>query len=269
MRGSDRKLRFVEIDGFQIAYELAGEGPAVVLLHGFFGDHRVWRRQFELADAFTVVAWDGPGCGGSSTPPQNFRMRDYANALAKFLVVLGLDRPHLVGNSFGGTMALQLAALHPTMVRSVVASDTYAGWSGSFPAEFVEARLAQSLADLELPPEVVAAKWLPGFVTSSARADVGDELRGFIADFNPEGMRVMMRALAEADIRDDLPTIQVPVLLIWGEADVRSPLTVAEALHTALAGSRLAVLPGAGHLSQVEAADAFNAELRRFLASIP
>src|SRR5919204_4771035 len=109
MQRDKREVQYVEVDGLQIAYQRKGDGPPVVFLHGFFGDHRVWRRQLELTDSFTVVAWDTPGCGGSTVPSPTFQMRDYADTLAKFLAAIGLERPHLVGNSFGGTLALQLS----------------------------------------------------------------------------------------------------------------------------------------------------------------
>lgn len=240
----------------------------MVLLHGFFGDHRVWRHQFELGDEYTVVAWDAPGCGRSSVPPPTFRMADYADTLAKFIQALGLERPHVVGNSFGGTLALELCVRHPAVPRSLVLGDSYAGWRGSFPAEVVAQRLSQSLPDLELPAEQVVAKWIPGLVTASAPAAAVDELGAIISDFDPEGMRVMIQALAEADLRDALTRIKVPTCLIWGDHDVRSPLPVAQDIHTRIPGSRLVVIAGAGHLSHLEAPERFNAELRAFLGSM-
>jgi pimeloyl-ACP methyl ester carboxylesterase len=261
--------QYADIDALQIAYRKDGNGQPVVFLHGFFGDHRVWRWQSALADQYTVVAWDAPGCGRSSIPPPNFRMPDYADCLASFIQALGLDRPHIVGNSFGGTLALQLCIRYPDVVRSVVAADTYAGWSGSFTPEVVAGRLSQSLPDLDLPADQVVAKWIPGFVTAAAPQSVKDELGGIASDFHPAGMRVMIQALAEADLRDGLPRVAVPTLLIWGDKDVRSPLTVAEDLRVRIPGSRLVVIPGAAHLSHAEAPDRFNAELRSFLQSFP
>ena len=79
------------------------------------------------------------------------------------------------------------------------------------------------------------------------------------------GSRVMLHAMAEADLRDVLPRIKAPTLLLYGDADVRSPLGVGEALHAQIPTSTLVVMPGAGHLSNIEAADRFNAEVRTFL----
>lgn len=90
----------------------------------------------------------------------------------------------------------------------------YAGWSGSFPADVVAARLANSLQDLELPRAQVVTKWLPGFITPAATAELRDELASMVADFDPLGMRPMILALAEADLRAALPQITAPTLLI-------------------------------------------------------
>jgi pimeloyl-ACP methyl ester carboxylesterase len=258
----------VVINGRRIAYRRAGEGPPIVFLHGFFGDHRVWNHQLDLADSYSVVAWDAPGCGGSTEPPEPFRMADYADLLAAFIEAVGLEHPHVVGNSFGATLALELACRHPAIPRSVVAADGYAGWSGSFPPEVVADRLTRSLPDLALSGPELAAKWMPGFVTPAAPPAVVDELTAITADFRADGMSVMIRALADADLRDELPRMTVPTLLIWGTGDVRSPVAVGEDLRARIAGSRLVLIPGAGHLSQVEAPDRFNAEVRSFLQSV-
>src|ERR671911_474797 len=94
--------------GIPGGYERVGDGPPVVLVHGFVGDGpTTWRRQLDaLSDEFTVVAWDAPGAGGSSDPPLGFGMVDYVDCLAGFVDALGLDRPNVVGLSFGGSLAL-------------------------------------------------------------------------------------------------------------------------------------------------------------------
>ena len=219
MQGREHALGRVEIDGLEIAYQRVGDGHPVVFLHGFFGDHRVWRDQLELADDWTVVAWDAPGCGGSTQPPATFTIADYADTLAEFIAELGLDRPHLVGNSFGGALALELAARHPTIPASLVVNGGSAGWSGSFPPEVVAERLRQSLEALDLPAEEVVSRWVPQFVTSSAAEPVVSELSTIISDVRRDGMRVMMRAYAEADLRPELARVTAPTLLIWGEED--------------------------------------------------
>src|SRR5206468_58891 len=96
--------------------------------------------------------------------------------------------------------------------------------------------------------------------------EVVEEFRATLLGTHPGGFRSTARAFAEADLRDFLPEIDLPTLLVYGDRDVRAPLEVAQALHAAIRGSELVVIPGAGHILNVEAASRFNAELRGFLS---
>jgi pimeloyl-ACP methyl ester carboxylesterase len=263
-------LTGVEIGGLRVAYRRAGEGPPLVLLHGGLADSREWRRQLEgLADEFTVVAWDAPGCGGSADPPGTFRLHDYADCLARVIEALDLRRPHVGGLSWGGGLALELYRRHPQVPRSLVLASAYAGWAGSLPPEAVQERLRRGMREAELPPAQWVRGYLPGLFTDSAPAEVVEEALAIMLDVRPGGMRPMLRGFAEADLRDVLPRIHVPTLLLYGDADRRSPVeAVARDLHARIPGSRLVVLPGVGHQSDMEAPERFNAEVRRFIRSV-
>jgi pimeloyl-ACP methyl ester carboxylesterase len=116
-------METVEVDGLRIAYERAGSGPALVLLHGYVADGpTTWRQQLDdLCDEFTVVAWDAPGTGGSSDPPESFGMSGYADCLAGFVGALRLTTPSVLGLSFGGALALSLHDRHPSIPRNAPA----------------------------------------------------------------------------------------------------------------------------------------------------
>lgn len=241
-----------------------------MLLHGGWSDSRQWRPQLEaLSDEFDVVAWDAPGCGGSSDPPTPADLGTYADAVAGLAAALDLDRPHLGGLSFGGGLAIEVVHRHPTLPRSLLLAGAYAGWRGSLPPEEVEARLARVLAERDRPP----ATWAPGYLDGFFGGPVGDELRdevlAIMLDVRPGGVEPMLRSFAAADLRHVLPTITVPTLVIHGELDARSPPSVAEELHARIPGSELVVLPGVGHIVSLEASAAFDAEARRFLGSVP
>jgi pimeloyl-ACP methyl ester carboxylesterase len=106
-------------------------------------------------------------------------------------------------------------------------------------------------------------------MSDSAPAEVVDEVRAILLDFHPRGQRALLRAgFAEHDVRDVLGAIDVPTLLLYGDKDVRSPLTVAEEMHASIRGSRLMVIPGAGHMADMESANRFNVEVRTFLKSV-
>jgi pimeloyl-ACP methyl ester carboxylesterase len=256
----------IDVEGLRIAYERAGAGPALVLLHGFVGDGATtWRRQIEaLSDEFTVVAWDAPGAGGSSDPPESFGMAGYADCLAGFVAGLGLERPIVAGLSFGGALAIEFGRRHPAVPKALVLASAYAGWAGSLPTQVAEQRLRQSLALASVTPDEFRATLLPSmFSVGAASANVA-EFGVSLAAFHPAGFPAMARACAE-DLRDALPHLRSPTLLVYGDRDVRAPLDVARHLHAAIAGSRLAVLPDVGHLCNIEASDEFNAIVRAFL----
>lgn len=256
----------VEVAGLRIAYQRAGRGPALVLLHGAYEDSRIWRPQLEaLSDEFTVVAWDAPGCGNSTVPPPDFSGEDFGTALAGFLRAAVPERPSVLGLSWGSGVALELYRGHPELPSSLILASAYAGWAGSLPPEEVDRRNAQVLSELDQPPEKFIPVWLPTLVTEHADPAVVNEVSGIMADFHPAGMRAVLNASGHADYRDVLPTITVPTLLLYGEKDVRSPLSVAHEMHRQIPGSTLAVIPDVGHLACAEAPAAFNAEVRRFL----
>jgi pimeloyl-ACP methyl ester carboxylesterase len=259
----------VEVGGLTVAYRRAGKGPALVLLHGAYEDSRIWSRQLDgLSDTFTVIAWDAPGCGRSDDPPETFSASDYGDCVAGFLDALQLTDPHVLGLSWGSALALGLYERHPDTMASLVLASAYAGWAGSLSPEEVQRRTEQVLREVDLPPEQFVGDWLPTLFTASASSEAVDEVTAIMCDFHPAGMRTAVLAMAAADYRPVLPTITVPTLLLYGEADVRSPLSVARDLHAQIPRSTLVVLPGAPHLAQVETPDLFNAAVRDFLAGI-
>jgi pimeloyl-ACP methyl ester carboxylesterase len=261
-------MKRIEIDALGIAYERTGGGPPVVLLHGGVSDHREWRPQVDrLAEEFDVVAWDAPGNGASDDPPPGWRMPEYADCLASFIRALALDRPHVVGLSFGSTLALELYRRHPELPRSLALLGAYAGWAGSLPPEEIAARLTGVERDLAHSPAELASTWLPTLLTADAPPGLAEELFAIVADVHPDGTRTMVRAMAEADLRDVLPRVAAPTLLLYGELDARSPLRVARDLHERIPGSTLVVVEGAGHMVNVEAPERTTAELRTFLAA--
>ena len=256
---------YVEIGGLRVAYERAGRGPPLVLLHGILSDSRAWTRQLAgLADRFTVVAWDAPGAGRSADPPESFRASDYADCLSEFIVALELDPAHVLGLSWGGVLAQELYRRHPERVRSLILADTYAGWKGSLPKAVCDERLASCLRESRLPPDEWVPGWLPGLLSENAPAELREEMVEVMSDFHPAGYRAMALAVADSDTRDLLPRIGVPTLLLWGELDGRSPLSVAEQLRDAIPGAQLTVIPDTGHVSNIEQPARFNAAVRDF-----
>ena len=193
-------------------------------------------------------------------------MLGYADCLAEFIQRLGLHRPHMAGLSFGGALVIEFCRRHPAIPATAILASAYAGWAGSLPADAVQQRLSQAMRLADLPGHEFVGALLPTMFSASTPPQTVAAFEAAMRAFHPVGFRAMARASAE-DLRDALPDIAVPTLLVYGDADLRAPLTVAEALRAAIAGSTLVVLPGAGHVCTVEAPNEFNRAVRNFLRS--
>ena len=262
-------MEVVRANGLEIAYRRAGEGAPLVLVHGAAEDGRVWRPQLDgLADEFTVVAWDEPGSGGSADVPADFGLGDYAGCLAALIEILGLGPAHVAGLSWGGTVALELYRHRPGLVATLILADTYAGWKGSLPEHELRARVAGAAEMLAAPVDEFDPT-LPGLFAGDPPAEFVPLLEGMAADVRRESLRVQLPVMAEADQRDLLARVAVPTLLIWGERDARSPLSVAHRFEEAIPDATLVVIPGCGHVSNLERPGRFNEAVRRFCRAHP
>jgi pimeloyl-ACP methyl ester carboxylesterase len=262
-------VEFVTANGLEIACERVGEGPPLVLVHGAPADGRLWQPQVAaLADEFTVVAWDEPGAGRSSDLPVGFGLADYADCLAALIEALSLGPSHVAGLSWGGTVVLELYRRHPELVATLILADTYAGWKGSLPEQEVKARVAVLHRMLAAPAEEFDPT-PPGLFGGDPPPEFVPLLREIFAAVRRENLRTLLLVMAEADQRDLLPRIDAPTLLIWGELDARSPLSVARHFDQAIPDTKLVVIPGAGHLSNLEQPERFNQAVREFCWAHP
>jgi pimeloyl-ACP methyl ester carboxylesterase len=203
----------------------------------------------------------------SSDPPGTFTTASYADCLARFLDAAGIEQAHILGLSWGGILAQEFYRLHADRFRSLILADTYAGWRGSLPEAVWKERLASCLKDASRPPGALVAKFVPGVFTDAASQDLREEFSAIVSEFHPVGFRLMSLSSAEVDTRDLLPSIDVVTLVLWGDDDRRSPLHIAEEVHAAISGAELAIIPNAGHLSNMEQPDVFNGHVRRFCLS--
>lgn len=123
-----------KVNALSVACERTGDGPALVLLHGFAVDTRMWRPQLEcLSDKFTVIAWDALGAGQSPDPLETFGIGEWADCLAGILDAAGVQRARILGLSWGEILAQEFYRRHSARVLYLVLADTYAGWKGSLP----------------------------------------------------------------------------------------------------------------------------------------
>ena len=262
-------VEIVPVNGVEIAYERAGTGRPLVLVHGAVADSRMWSPHLAgLAGDFTVIAWDEPGAGRSAGVPADFTLADYADCLAGLIAAVAAGPAHVAGLSWGGTLALELSHRHPELVATLILAGAYAGWNGSLPKDEVQARVAGVQATLAAPDDAFDPTF-PGLFAGDSPPEAVALMAAMAADVRRESMRIALGLMAETDLNDLLPRLAAPTLLIWGELDARSPLAVARRFAAEIPDARLVVLPDAGHMTNLEQPQAFNAAVRDFCRAHP
>jgi 3-oxoadipate enol-lactonase len=252
-------------DGTRLAGRIDGPTgrPAVLLANSLGTDHRMWDPQIPvLSERLRVIRFDTRGHGRSDVPPGPYTIERLGRDLLAILDGLTIERAHLCGLSLGGMVVLWVAALHPQRVDRAVFANTAArigtakGWEERIAT--VRGGAMQAVRDL-----VVARFLAEPFRTSNPEVVrwVGD----MVEATPPTGYIGSCAALGDADLHGLVRTIQLPSLVIGGDLDESTPAHQARELHTAIAGSELIILKGAGHLSNVERPDEFSHALLSFL----
>lgn len=252
----------------EIAWDERGSGDAVLFLHGFPFSRRMWQPQLDaLPDGWLGIAPDLRGFGESAAPAAPaYTMEQHAADALALLDHLGIERAVVCGLSMGGYIAFALHRTAPARVRALVLADTRAE------PDSAEAR-AQRLEQAERIAANGAADFGDGMLAKvlapGAAAAVRRQVESMIERTRSETLVRALRGLAERpDSRPGLAAIQVPVLVIGGEEDGITPPDTLRSLAGAIPGARLALLPGAGHVANLEAEPAFSRALVDFLGSL-
>ncbi len=255
----------LKVDGISIYYEVRGQGPALVFLHGGFGDLRMWNDQVDFfARNFRVIRYDQPGFGKSTKPESEYSA---AAVLLKLLDHLEIQKANLAGNSMGGTLAIDFAILHPDRVSSLVivgsGADGY-----PIPKEDQDRMNAvfATAAQKGLPQAVEL--WLTNPMVAAAMSQpsskelleqmVNDNAGIFLMRFwplekmNPPGLQ-------------RLKEIQAPMLLVMGNKDTPIIHAIADATAAGIPGTKIITLEGTDHLPQMEKPAEFNQIVSEFL----
>nr|WP_255216485.1 alpha/beta hydrolase [Pseudenhygromyxa sp. WMMC2535] len=257
----------------RLRYWEGGDGPPVLLLHGF-GAHAIfqWTPQARaLAQSFRVVMPDLLWFGGSSSTLADYSLDHQLTALLALLDHLGIERVHVIGVSYGGLLAYELAAIHPQRVERVVIVDSpgrvykredYQALLTRFEVEdFGEVLVPDTRAEVERLLAIASYRPppLPGWAADSVLEELYSK--------NQREQRGLLQAVvAEADTASERPgALTQPTLLVWGREDPIFPLGLGERLEASLPAAELVVLDEARHAPNVEHAREFNALVEAFL----
>lgn len=252
-----------------LAFEDEGSGTALLLIHGFPHDRRLWIPQLSaLSSSMRVIVPDLRGFGVSPAATTTVTMDEHADDLKLLLQRRGIRQAVVAGLSMGGYVALAFMARYPAMVRGLVLCNTRATPDG---AEERERREATARKVLEHGVADLAEAMLPKMLTPgtlSTRPELASTIRGMMAGQPTAGVVSGLRGMAKRPDRTPmLPGIAVPTLIISGSKDEAVAPAESEAMARAIPGSKLTVFPDVAHLSNVEAPEAFNALLRDFVVS--
>lgn len=254
----------------RIALEQAGSGEAVLFLHGIGGNRTNWRRQIEaLSDHFLAAAWDLRGYGDSDDYDGLFTFEAVRDDLDRTLDHLGVGTAHLVGLSLGGRISLDFAVNRSGRVKSLTLADTSAGSDDMNSEEKIEAFLDQRLKPLRegLSPADTAPKLRDRLAGPGASEEAREEIRASLAAQRSESYaKTLEGAVRHQSFEPE--AVAVPTLVVTGEHDVMAPPDVARDLAGRIAGARFEVIAEAGHLSNIEAPEAFNHVLLSFLREV-
>jgi pimeloyl-ACP methyl ester carboxylesterase len=242
----------------------------LVLLHAFPLDSRVWEEQLALADhGWRVIAPDfrGFGSSGAADPPAS-SVDDYAGDVIDLLDRLHIDDAVIGGVSLGGYVAFAIFRHAPRYVRALMFVDTRSE-ADTPEGVIARQRMLRSLGEHGTMPivEEMVPK-LVGPTTLRSRPAIVERVRAMAMTSTPGAIAGAVQALmTRPDSTPLLSTIHCPVLIIVGEEDALTPVAFSERMQKAIGGAELAIIPGAGHLSNLERSDAFNAVATTFLNS--
>lgn len=261
------ETQFANINGAQIAYEVTGCGPPLLLLHAGLGDRRMWSAQIlPFAEHFTVIRYDARGFGETRKPPMPFSA--HADALG-LLDHLGIERAALIGVSMGSQTAIESAVAAPERVSALVAVAARTGMPVSPELradwnrvdELVESGDIAGAVEYELRMWVDGPERGPAAVDPDMRERVREMNAALFARDDDEGEPIPL----DPPAAERLAEITAPTLIVYGDRDIADVRDAAAPLAAAIPGARLAVIPDAAHLPQMERPEAFNQLVLDFL----
>jgi 3-oxoadipate enol-lactonase len=251
----------------RIALSVAGHGPLVVFLHGIGGHRRHWDDQLAAFGAdFTAAAWDARGYGDSDDYDGPLAFADFSADLARVLDFFGAERAHLVGLSLGGRIARDFCLRHPDRVATLVLANTTAGFD-TLSTEEVEAFIRSRRGPLEAgrTPRELAPELAQNLIGPSAAAGAYERLLASMAALRKDSYLKTIEASTREDRGARIESIAAPTLVVTSDEDRLYPVALAAEMACRIPGARLAVVRGAGHLSNLEQPQAFNAAVLPFL----
>lgn len=257
----------IKANGIRMNYELSGKkgAPVVVLSHSLSCNLLMWNPQMDaLNPHFQVLRYDTRGHGATDALPGSYTLELLAEDVIGLLDALDMDRVHFVGLSMGGMIGQCLGLNHPHRLKSLVLCDTASIVPAEAQAVWHERLDKVRKKGMEALSEETMERWFsPAFLRQNP--PMVKLIREQILATPVTGYIGCVEAIRRLNTLGRISAIKTPTLILVGEDDPGTPVSASKAMHERIAGSKLAVLPSARHLSNVEQAEIFNTALLKFL----
>jgi pimeloyl-ACP methyl ester carboxylesterase len=251
-----------------LEYDDIGDGVPLLLIHGFLLDRTLWRPQIAgLTQIYRVIAPDLRGFGQSSdTHGETMTMEQYAADIKSVLDSANVKQAVIGGISMGGYIALAFYAQYADRVRGLILANTRAVPDSK---EARQARLTNAQKVSDVGPSSLVETMAPQMLKSAPNAEIEIAARSMMMRQRSPGIMSALRGMAARPDRTALLRfVTVPVLIVSGAQDALIPPSESEAMHALIPNSRLVIIKDAGHLSNLDEADAFNQEIREFYKQV-
>jgi 3-oxoadipate enol-lactonase len=261
----------IKVNDINMYYEVHGNGEPLLLIMGLGGDTTRWFRLLPLlAKNYRVIAFDNRGAGKTDKPDFPYTMKMMSDDIAGLMDALNIEKAHIFGISLGGMIAQNLTLLHPDRIISLVLGCTNCGGSHSI-MEGATGTGALNLSNVEnMSPEERAVVMLPALY-SREFIDSHPDIMNLQIEYakenpiSPIGYKNQMKAVSNHDTYDRLPEINLPVMVIAGDADVLIPAANSHVIASRITGSELVILKKMGHGFYTEAHEETNRIITDFM----
>jgi len=264
-------MNSARIREIEMTFDDIGSGAALILLHGYPFDRSMWRDQIDFLSAhgYRVIAPDLRGLGQTLSTGEITTMEDMAQDVAERLDDLKIERAVICGLSMGGYVAFEFAHLFPNKVRALVLAGTRAPADNEQEKQVRKQQAQRMLAEgMDFVADATLAKLLAPR-TLAEKPEVVARVREMILRSDPKGAAAAQRGMAvRRNYSDDLPSLDVPALVIVGREDPIRPVADAEFMHRQIRNSRLKIIEDAAHMTNMEQSGVFNAALLTFVEGL-
>lgn len=258
----------VQVNGIDIRYELSGpeRAPVIVCSHCLAGNMEIWDHQImALENKYRVLRYDIRGHGGSSAPDEPYTMEMLAIDVIELLDQLAIETVHFMGISMGGMIGQTFALKHPERLSSLILCDTTCMMPESMQPIWEDRITAAREKGMSSAVDETLERWFsPHF--RQKHPETIRKIREIVLKTPVSGYVGCCRAISGFDVNNALPEIAVPALIMVGENDPGTPVEAARQIHQGINNSVMIELPGAYHLSNIEAAKEFNENMLAFMS---